>query len=195
LESTGLLVVVEDEDVRARSRGAVRAVYGSLFRANLRPERGGLYCDELFGAWPGLEEPDLRRERFGHIELARPVLHPWLGIPMTALAVLPPGYRAMRDLGEGRFEEPDLTVLYAVVLERNQMLKRLMELSAPESVVAEHHEKLSRSVHHLYDNDFSVFPVEKPGGQRYRSLASHLGTRDDEERAAILFALGFTWEE
>jgi DNA-directed RNA polymerase beta' subunit len=172
----------------------VRALLGSLFRTDLRPQRGGLYCDELFGAWRGLSEPDRRSEQFGHVELAQPVDHPWLGIHMVALPVLPPGFRPMRHLGDGRFEEPDLTVLYAVVLERNQMLKRLGELHAPESVLTEHHAKLCRSIHHLFDNDFSPSPVEKPGGQRYRSLASHLGTKDDEERAAVLFALGLKWE-
>ena len=79
----GPLRLIDAERARARSHGRVLKPETINYRTH-EPERGGLFCADIFGA-----EAE-RGERFGHIELAIPVLHPWLAEPVAAAASMTP---------------------------------------------------------------------------------------------------------
>src|SRR5438128_811674 len=102
----------------------------------------------------------VRRERMGHIELASPVAHIWFlksrikpdWMIMEVLPVLPPELRPLVPLDGGRFATSDLNDLYRCVINRNNRLKRLLELKAPEIIVRNEKRMLQEAVDSLLDN-------------------------------------------
>ncbi len=89
---------------------------------------------------------------------------------LTVLPVLPPDLRPMVPLDGGRFATSDLNDLYRRVINRNNRLKRLLELGAPEIIVRNEKRMLQESVDALIDNGRRGRAVTGPGGRALRSL-------------------------
>src|SRR5262249_41520899 len=122
-----VLHVATSNDVLAVSSGALRhAVFVedhyTHHNSGLRPEKGGLYCPEIFGPVDGPLEDDRRRDQFGHIELATTMRHPSFGSPLRHIAVLPPGYRRFQRTPEGGLVDHDLKSLYGRLIAINARL-------------------------------------------------------------------------
>ncbi|MBQ2929218.1 MAG: DNA-directed RNA polymerase subunit beta', partial [Clostridia bacterium] len=92
---------------------------------------------------------------------------------LTVLPVIPPDLRPMVQLDGGRFATSDLNDLYRRVINRNNRLKRLLELGAPDIIVRNEKRMLQESVDALIDNGRRGRPVTGPGGRALKSL-SHL---------------------
>lgn len=92
---------------------------------------------------------------------------------MDALPVLPPELRPMVQLEGGRFATSDLNDLYRRVINRNNRLKRLLELGAPDIIVQNEKRMLQEAVDALIDNGRRGRPVAGPGNRPLKSL-SHL---------------------
>jgi DNA-directed RNA polymerase beta' subunit len=144
------------------------------------PEPGGLMCARIFGTtkdyeclcgkyahargdWIALCEKcgvfltsaSVRATQMGRVELAMPVLHPWLAplaatlddpapLMMTVLPVMPP---ALRPVGA------DINDLYQRVINRNNRLRRLEELNAPDDILQNERRMLREAVAQLFDNE------------------------------------------
>ena len=92
---------------------------------------------------------------------------------MDVIPVMPPDLRPMVQLEGGRFATSDLNDLYRRVINRNNRLKRLLELNAPGIIVQNEKRKLQEAVDALIDNGRRGRPVAGPGNRPLKSL-SHL---------------------
>ena len=90
---------------------------------------------------------------------------------LSILPVLPPELRPLLDLGSNRFVTSDLNALYRRVINRNNRLKRLMRLSAPEIIVRNEKRMLQEAVDALIDNRVSKNPVTNRGNSRFKLKA------------------------
>ena len=90
---------------------------------------------------------------------------------LSILPVLPPELRPLLDLGSNRFVTSDLNALYRRVINRNNRLKRLMRLSAPEIIVRNEKRMLQEAVDALIDNRVSKNPVRNRGNSRFKLKA------------------------
>ncbi|KKU94950.1 MAG: DNA-directed RNA polymerase subunit beta' [Parcubacteria group bacterium GW2011_GWA1_48_11b] len=106
---------------------------------------------------------------------------------MTVLPVLPPDLRPMVALDGGRYATSDLNDLYRRVINRNNRLKKLLELKAPEVIVTNEKRMLQESVDALVDNS-SRFGVQQLSSQRrpLRSLADMLKGKQGRFRQNLL---------
>ena len=105
---------------------------------------------------------------------------------MDAVPVIPPELRPMVQLDGGRFAASDLNDLYRRVINRNNRLKRLLELGAPEIIVRNEKRMLQESVDALIDNGRRGRAVTGPGGRALRSLSHTLSGKQGRFRQNLL---------
>ncbi len=105
---------------------------------------------------------------------------------MTVLPVIPPDLRPMVQLDGGRFATSDLNDLYRRVINRNNRLKRLMELNAPEIIVRNEKRMLQEAVDALIDNGRRGRPVSGKGKHRLKSLSDMLKGKQGRFRQNLL---------
>ena len=94
-----------------------------------------------------------------------------LGMVLDAVPVIPPDLRPMVQLDGGRFATSDLNDLYRRVINRNNRLKRLLDLGAPEIIVNNEKRMLQEAVDALFDNGRRGRPVTGPGNRALKSLS------------------------
>src|ERR687887_607173 len=97
-----------------------------------------------------------------------------LGMVLDAVPVIPPDLRPMVQLDGGRFATSDLNDLYRRVINRNNRLKRLLDLQAPEIIVNNEKRMLQEAVDALFDNGRRGRPVTGPGNRPLKSLSDML---------------------
>ena len=93
---------------------------------------------------------------------------------MDAIPVIPPDLRPMVQLDGGRFATSDLNDLYRRIINRNNRLKRLIELGAPDIIVRNEKRMLQEAVDALIDNGRRGRPVTGPGNRALKSLSDML---------------------
>ena len=105
---------------------------------------------------------------------------------MNVVPVIPPDLRPMVQLDGGRFATSDLNDLYRRVINRNNRLKRLLELEAPEIIVRNEKRMLQESVDALIDNSRRGRPVTGAGGRVLKSLSDLLKGKQGRFRQNLL---------
>ncbi|MFI3167717.1 MAG: DNA-directed RNA polymerase subunit beta' [Bacillota bacterium] len=105
---------------------------------------------------------------------------------MDVLPVLPPDLRPMVQLDGGRFATSDLNDLYRRVINRNNRLKKLMEIGAPEIIVRNEKRMLQEAVDALIDNGRRGKAVSGPGNRELKSLSSMLKGKQGRFRQNLL---------
>ncbi len=105
---------------------------------------------------------------------------------MNVVPVIPPDLRPMVQLDGGRFATSDLNDLYRRVINRNNRLKRLLELGAPEIIVRNEKRMLQESVDALIDNSRRGRPVTGAGGRALKSLSDLLKGKQGRFRQNLL---------
>ncbi len=105
---------------------------------------------------------------------------------MKVLPVIPPDLRPMVQLDGGRFATSDLNDLYRRVINRNNRLKRLMELNAPEIIVRNEKRMLQEAVDALIDNGRRGRAVSGKGKHRLKSLSDMLKGKQGRFRQNLL---------
>ena len=105
---------------------------------------------------------------------------------MSAIPVIPPELRPMVQLDGGRFATSDLNDLYRRVINRNNRLKRLLELGAPEIIVRNEKRMLQESVDALIDNGRRGRPVTGAGNRALKSLSDMLKGKQGRFRQNLL---------
>ncbi|WP_149360532.1 DNA-directed RNA polymerase subunit beta' [Lolliginicoccus suaedae] len=108
------------------------------------------------------------------------------GMVLDAVPVIPPELRPMVQLDGGRFATSDLNDLYRRVINRNNRLKRLIDLGAPEIIVANEKRMLQESVDALFDNGRRGRPVTGPGNRPLKSLSDLLKGKQGRFRQNLL---------
>ena len=93
---------------------------------------------------------------------------------LDAIPVIPPDLRPMVQLDGGRFATSDLNDLYRRIINRNNRLKRLLELGAPDIIVRNEKRMLQEAVDALIDNGRRGRPVTGPGNRALKSLSDML---------------------
>lgn len=105
---------------------------------------------------------------------------------MTVLPVIPPDIRPLVMLDGGRFATSDLNELYRRVINRNNRLKRLMELGAPEIIIKNEKRMLQESVDALLDNGRSGAVVKNSNKKPFKSLSDMLKGKQGRFRQNLL---------
>ena len=105
---------------------------------------------------------------------------------MTAIPVIPPDLRPMVQLDGGRFATSDLNDLYRRIINRNNRLKRLLELGAPDIIVRNEKRMLQEAVDALIDNGRRGRPVTGPGNRALKSLSDMLNGKSGRFRQNLL---------
>ena len=105
---------------------------------------------------------------------------------MDVLPVIPPDIRPMVQLDGGRFATSDLNDLYRRVINRNNRLKRLLELSAPEIIIRNEKRMLQEAVDALIDNGRRGRPVTGPNNRALKSLSDMLKGKQGRFRQNLL---------
>ena len=105
---------------------------------------------------------------------------------MDVVPVIPPDLRPMVQLDGGRFATSDLNDLYRRVINRNNRLKRLLELGAPDIIVRNEKRMLQESVDALIDNGRRGRPVTGPGNRALKSLSDLLRGKQGRFRQNLL---------
>ncbi len=105
---------------------------------------------------------------------------------MTVIPVIPPEIRPMVQLDGGRFATSDLNDLYRRVINRNNRLKRLLDLDAPEIIVRNEKRMLQEAVDALIDNGRRGRPVTGPGNRPLKSLSDMLKGKQGRFRQNLL---------
>ena len=109
-----------------------------------------------------------------------------LGMVLDVVPVIPPDLRPMVQLDGGRFATSDLNDLYRRVINRNNRLKRLLELGAPEIIVNNEKRMLQEAVDSLFDNGRRGRPVTGPGNRPLKSLSDMLKGKQGRFRQNLL---------
>ena len=109
-----------------------------------------------------------------------------LGMVLDVVPVIPPELRPMVQLDGGRFATSDLNDLYRRVINRNNRLKRLLELGAPEIIVNNEKRMLQEAVDSLFDNGRRGRPVTGPGNRPLKSLSDMLKGKQGRFRQNLL---------
>ncbi len=109
-----------------------------------------------------------------------------LGMVLGAVPVIPPDLRPMVQLDGGRFATSDLNDLYRRVINRNNRLKRLLDLGAPEIIVNNEKRMLQEAVDALFDNGRRGRPVTGPGNRPLKSLSDMLKGKQGRFRQNLL---------
>ena len=108
------------------------------------------------------------------------------GMILDAIPVIPPELRPMVQLDGGRFATSDLNDLYRRVINRNNRLKRMIDLGAPEIIVNNEKRMLQESVDALFDNGRRGRPVAGPGNRPLKSLSDLLKGKSGRFRQNLL---------
>ena len=108
------------------------------------------------------------------------------GMVLDAVPVIPPDLRPMVQLDGGRFATSDLNDLYRRVINRNNRLKRLLDLGAPEIIVNNEKRMLQEAVDALFDNGRRGRPVTGPGNRALKSLSDMLKGKQGRFRQNLL---------
>lgn len=124
--------------------------------------------------------------RLGIIESFRRSRNKPEWIIMTVLPVIPPDLRPMVQLDGGRFATSDLNDLYRRVINRNNRLKRLLELGAPDVIVRNEKRMLQESVDSLIDNSQRGKALSRRGRRELRSLSDMLKGKKGRFRRNLL---------
>ena len=109
-----------------------------------------------------------------------------MGMVLDCVPVIPPDLRPMVQLDGGRFATSDLNDLYRRVINRNNRLKRLIDLGAPEIIVNNEKRMLQESVDALFDNGRRGRPVTGPGNRPLKSLSDLLKGKQGRFRQNLL---------
>ncbi len=109
-----------------------------------------------------------------------------IGMVLDAVPVIPPDLRPMVQLDGGRFATSDLNDLYRRVINRNNRLKRLLDLGAPEIIVNNEKRMLQEAVDSLFDNGRRGRPVTGPGNRPLKSLSDMLKGKQGRFRQNLL---------
>src|SRR6186997_1056369 len=109
-----------------------------------------------------------------------------LGMVLDCVPVIPPDLRPMVQLDGGRFATSDLNDLYRRVINRNNRLKRLIDLGAPEIIVNNEKRMLQEAVDALFDNGRRGRPVTGPGNRALKSLSDMLKGKQGRFRQNLL---------
>ncbi|MFC0581811.1 DNA-directed RNA polymerase subunit beta' [Micrococcoides hystricis] len=109
-----------------------------------------------------------------------------LGMVLDAVPVIPPELRPMVQLDGGRFATSDLNDLYRRVINRNNRLKRLLDLGAPEIIVNNEKRMLQEAVDSLFDNGRRGRAVTGPGNRPLKSLSDMLKGKQGRFRQNLL---------
>ena len=107
-------------------------------------------------------------------------------IILDAIPVIPPDLRPMVQLDGGRFATSDLNDLYRRVINRNNRLKRLLDLGAPDIIVRNEKRMLQEAVDALIDNGRRGRPVTGPGNRALKSLSDMLKGKQGRFRQNLL---------
>ena len=105
---------------------------------------------------------------------------------LDVLPVIPPDLRPMVQLDGGRFATSDLNDLYRRIINRNNRLKRLLELGAPDIIVRNEKRMLQEAVDSLIDNGRRGRPVTGPGNRALKSLSDMLKGKQGRFRQNLL---------
>ena len=105
---------------------------------------------------------------------------------MTVIPVIPPDLRPMVQLDGGRFATSDMNDLYRRIINRNNRLKRLLELGAPDIIVRNEKRMLQEAVDALIDNGRRGRPVTGPGNRPLKSLSDMLKGKQGRFRQNLL---------
>ena len=105
---------------------------------------------------------------------------------MTNIPVIPPDLRPMVQLDGGRFATSDLNDLYRRIINRNNRLRRLLELGAPDIIVRNEQRRLQEAVDALIDNGRRGRPVTGPGNRALKSLSDMLKGKSGRFRQNLL---------
>ena len=105
---------------------------------------------------------------------------------MTRIPVIPPDLRPLVQLDGGRFATSDLNDLYRRIINRNNRLKRLLELQAPDIIVRNEKRMLQEAVDALIDNGRRGRPVTGPGNRALKSLSDMLKGKSGRFRQNLL---------
>ena len=105
---------------------------------------------------------------------------------LDAVPVIPPDLRPMVQLDGGRFATSDLNDLYRRIINRNNRLKRLLELGAPDIIVRNEKRMLQEAVDALIDNGRRGRPVTGPGNRALKSLSDMLKGKSGRFRQNLL---------
>jgi DNA-directed RNA polymerase subunit beta' len=108
------------------------------------------------------------------------------GMVLDCIPVIPPELRPMVQLDGGRFATSDLNDLYRRVINRNNRLKRMIDLGAPEIIVNNEKRMLQESVDALFDNGRRGRPVTGPGNRPLKSLSDLLKGKQGRFRQNLL---------
>ncbi|MBN9643926.1 DNA-directed RNA polymerase subunit beta' [Corynebacterium mendelii] len=108
------------------------------------------------------------------------------GMVLDCIPVIPPELRPMVQLDGGRFATSDLNDLYRRVINRNNRLKRMIDLGAPEIIVNNEKRMLQESVDALFDNGRRGRPVTGPGNRSLKSLSDLLKGKQGRFRQNLL---------
>ncbi|MGE5830001.1 MAG: DNA-directed RNA polymerase subunit beta', partial [Micromonosporaceae bacterium] len=108
------------------------------------------------------------------------------GMVLDCIPVIPPDLRPMVQLDGGRFATSDLNDLYRRVINRNNRLKRLIDLGAPEIIVNNEKRMLQEAVDALFDNGRRGRPVTGPGNRPLKSLSDMLKGKQGRFRQNLL---------
>jgi len=109
-----------------------------------------------------------------------------VGMVLDCVPVIPPELRPMVQLDGGRFATSDLNDLYRRVINRNNRLKRLLDLGAPEIIVNNEKRMLQEAVDALFDNGRRGRPVTGPGNRALKSLSDMLKGKQGRFRQNLL---------
>ena len=115
----------------------------------------------------------------------RPINSP-MGMVLDSVPVIPPDLRPMVQLDGGRFATSDLNDLYRRVINRNNRLKRLLDLGAPEIIINNEKRMLQEAVDALFDNGRRGRPVTGPGNRALKSLSDMLKGKQGRFRQNLL---------
>ena len=110
---------------------------------------------------------------------------------LTVIPVIPPDIRPMVQLDGGRFATSDMNDLYRRIINRNNRLKRLLELGAPDIIVRNEKRMLQEAVDALIDNGRRGRPVTGPGNRPLKSLSDMLKGKQGRFRQNLL---GKRWQ-
>jgi len=108
------------------------------------------------------------------------------GMVLDCVPVIPPDLRPMVQLDGGRFATSDLNDLYRRVINRNNRLKRLLDLGAPEIIVNNEKRMLQEAVDSLFDNGRRGRPVTGPGNRALKSISDMLKGKQGRFRQNLL---------
>ena len=108
------------------------------------------------------------------------------GMVLDCVPVIPPDLRPMVQLDGGRFATSDLNDLYRRVINRNNRLKRLLDLGAPEIIVNNEKRMLQEAVDALFDNGRRGRPVTGPGNRPLKSISDMLKGKQGRFRQNLL---------